>query len=98
MHFLLEIADAFRFAGGTEMANFKYYTPTKVLFGRGQDEHVAELLREYGANRVLIHYGSDRVIENGLMGKVIAKLDEAGIDHRTACFCTLNGLPNLLEH
>lgn len=56
-----------------------YYTPTRVTFGIGAEEAAAtELIRE-GAKNVLIHYGSDRVIRNGLIEGVERRLDEAGI-------------------
>lgn len=56
-----------------------YYTPTRVTFGIGAEEAAAtELIRE-GARNVLIHYGSDRVIRNGLIEGVERRLDEAGI-------------------
>ena len=56
-----------------------YYTPTRVTFGIGAEEAAAtELIRE-GARNVLIHYGSDRVVRNGLIEGVERRLDEAGI-------------------
>ena len=56
-----------------------YFTPTRVTFGIGAEEAAAtELLRE-GARNVLIHYGSDRVVRNGLIEGVERRLDEAGI-------------------
>ena len=56
-----------------------YYTPTRVTFGIGAEEAAAtELIRE-GARNVLIHYGSDRVIRNGLIEGVERRLDVAGI-------------------
>ena len=39
------------------MQNFTYYTPTRVVFGKGEVERVGELLRAEGAGKVLIHYG-----------------------------------------
>ncbi len=56
-----------------------YFTPTRVTFGIGAEEAAAtELIRE-GARNVLIHYGSDRVVRNGLIEGVERRLDEAGI-------------------
>ena len=56
-----------------------YYTPTRVTFGIGAEEAAAtELIRE-GARNVLIHYGSDRVVRDGLIEGVERRLDEAGI-------------------
>ena len=36
------------------MFDFKYYTPTKVLFGKNTEEKVAELIKEFGGKKVLI--------------------------------------------
>ena len=61
------------------MFDFKYFTPTKVLFGKNTEEKVAELVKEFGGKKVLIHYGGGSVIRSGLMQKVTDKLDGAGI-------------------
>ena len=39
------------------MFGFKYFTPTKVVFGRETEYRVAELIREFGGTKVLLHYG-----------------------------------------
>ena len=61
------------------MFDFKYFTPTKVLFGRNTEDKVAELIQEFGGKKVLIHYGGGSVIRSGLMQRVTDKLDAAGI-------------------
>ena len=33
------------------MFDFNYYTPTKVIFGRGAERKVAALIREFGEER-----------------------------------------------
>ncbi len=63
------------------MFDFKYYTPTKVIFGKGTESKVAELINEFGGKKVLIHYGGGSVIRSGLMKKVTDTLDEAGISY-----------------
>ena len=35
------------------MENFQYYTPTKVVFGRGTEEQTGQLVREQGAGKCL---------------------------------------------
>ena len=67
--------------GGDNMYGFNYYTPTKVAFGKDTELKVAELIREFGGQKVLIHYGGGSVIRSGLMKKVTDKLDEAGISY-----------------
>ena len=57
-----------------------YYTPTKVVFGRGAENETGALLREQGATKVLIHYGSERTRKpGGLMDTITAQLDKEGI-------------------
>ena len=40
-----------------DMFDFKYYTPTKVLFGKETENKVADLVKEFGGTKLLIHYG-----------------------------------------
>ena len=63
------------------MFDFKYFTPTKVLFGKNTEDKVAELIQEFGGKKVLIHYGGGSVIRSGLMQRVTDKLDAAGISY-----------------
>ena len=63
------------------MFDFKYFTPTKVLFGKNTEENVGELVKEFGGKKVLIHYGGGSVIRSGLMKKVTDKLEQAGIPY-----------------
>ena len=63
------------------MFDFKYFTPTKVLFGKNTENKVADLIQEFGGKKVLIHYGGGSVIRSGLMQKVTDKLDTAGIKY-----------------
>ncbi len=72
------------------MFDFKYYAPTKVIFGRNTETKVAELIREFGGTKVLIHYGGGSVIRSGLLKRVTDALAEACIP-----FVTLGGaVPN----
>ncbi|MBQ6346878.1 MAG: iron-containing alcohol dehydrogenase [Clostridia bacterium] len=61
------------------MFPFKYYAPTRVLFGRDTELKVAEMIRTFGGTKVLIHYGGGSVIRSGLMKRVTDTLDAAGI-------------------
>ncbi len=63
------------------MFDFKYYTPTKVMFGKNAEDKVAQLIQEFGGKKVLIHYGGGSVIRSGLMQKVTDQLDKAGIPY-----------------
>ena len=61
------------------MFDFQYFTPTKVVFGRNTEGRVAELIREFGGHKVLIHYGGGSVVRSGLLQRVTDTLDGAGI-------------------
>lgn len=63
------------------MNNFIFYTPTKVVFGKDTIQQVSSLIKECGGSRVLIHYGGQSAIKSGLIDRVKAALDEAGIFH-----------------
>lgn len=65
------------------MFDFKYLAPTKVVFGKNTEEKVADLVKEFGGSKLLIHYGGGSVIRSGLLKKVTDKLDEAGISYVT---------------
>lgn len=61
--------------------DFVLYTPTKVVFGRKTEEKAGELVRAFGGTRVLIHYGGGSIVRSGLLGRVKASLDQAGLFH-----------------
>lgn len=63
------------------MFGFNYFTPTKVVFGKGTELKVAKLIREFGGKKVLIHYGGGSVIRTGLMKKITDILDDEGIEY-----------------
>ncbi|MBR4733173.1 MAG: iron-containing alcohol dehydrogenase [Lachnospiraceae bacterium] len=63
------------------MENFIYDTPTRVYFGKDQELKVGEIIKEYGAKKVLIHYGGGSAVRSGLIGRVEEKLKEQGIDY-----------------
>jgi hypothetical protein len=67
--------------GVYRMFDFKYFTPTKVLFGKNTESRVAELINEFGGTKVLIHYGGGSVVRSGLLQRVKDTLDAAGISY-----------------
>ena len=70
--------------------NFNYYSPTEIVFGRGAQTQVAAHVQKYGGTRVLVVYGSQRVVRSGLLDSIIQPMEQAGI----RCF-TLGGVvPN----
>ena len=63
------------------MNNFKYYTPTHVEFGRGVEEKAGELVKKFGGKKALVHFGGGSVKRSGLLDRVLASLDAAGVAH-----------------
>ena len=59
--------------------DFQYYTPTKVIFGKGAEGQVGELVKAQGCKKVLIHYGGKSAVASGLIGRIEAALREAGV-------------------
>ena len=57
------------------------WTPTRVTLGKGAEDRLGEELRREGAKRVLIHYGSERIVKDGLMKRLTDQLDEEGISY-----------------
>jgi alcohol dehydrogenase YqhD (iron-dependent ADH family) len=56
------------------MDNFIYDTPTKVYFGKGEEQNVGKIIAGYGAKKVLIHYGGKSAKESGLIDSVKSAL------------------------
>jgi len=65
------------------MNNFQYFTPTKVVFGKGTESRVGELVLEQGAKKVLLHYGGGSCVRSGLLGRIEASLKASGIEYVT---------------
>ena len=63
------------------MENFEFVSPTHFVFGRGVEKQVGAKLAERGARRVLLHYGGQSAIASGLIDRVKASLDAAGVEH-----------------
>ena len=64
---------------GVNMENFAYYTPTKVVFGKDEEKNVGKLAKEFGAKKVLIHYGGGSAVRSGLIDKIKTSLTEENI-------------------
>ncbi len=72
------------------MINFEFCSPTTFVFGKGTETQTGEYVRRFGGTKVLIHYGGGSVVRSGLLDRVKASLDQAGIGH-----CELGGVqPN----
>lgn len=65
------------------MQNFSYYSPTEFVFGRGAEEKAGEMIRKRGGTKVLVHFGGGSAIKSGLMDRVTASLEAAGLPYVT---------------
>lgn len=71
------------------MLNFDFYAPARILFGKGEETRVGELLKPR-AKKVLLHFGGGSVKKSGLYDRITTSLKSSGID-----FVELGGvLPN----
>ena len=70
--------------------NFTFYSPTEIVFGRGAHTETAAYVQKYHGTKVLVVYGSERVVKSGLMESIVAPMRAAGI----ACHLLGGVVPN----
>ena len=71
------------------MNNFEFYSPAHLVFGKGVENRVGEMLKGK-CEKVLLHFGGGSVKKSGLYDRITASLEKAGIP-----FCALGGVvPN----
>ena len=63
------------------MNSFEFYSPTKVIFGKGVEERLGSEIKLWGGTKVLVHYGGGSVIKSGLLAKVEKNLKDNDIDY-----------------
>ena len=64
------------------MIDFDFVSPTKLYFGSNKEQLIGNICLENGYKRVLIVIGQGSVKRNGLLARVLASLDEAGIKYQ----------------
>lgn len=62
------------------MRDFEFYNPARVVFGKESYLKTGELLKEYGAQKVLLHYGSGSIKANGIYQKILDSLSSVGVE------------------
>ncbi|WP_087064410.1 iron-containing alcohol dehydrogenase [Intestinibacillus massiliensis] len=60
---------------------FEYYSPTKVVFGKGVEEKTGRYIQAHGGKKVLIVYGGKSAQRSGILDRVKASLEAEGIQH-----------------
>jgi len=63
------------------MINFTFYSPTYFVFGKETENEAGSLIRRFGGNKVLIHYGGGSVKRSGLLDRVKESLKAEGISY-----------------
>ena len=63
------------------MIDFNLSIKTKIYFGPDKEDLIGDILRSENVNRVLIIIGEGSVKKNGLLTKVIGKIEEKKIDY-----------------
>lgn len=63
------------------MKSFIYYTPTEVVFGKGSESKVGNLVKQFGGKKVLLHYGGKSAERSGLLDRVCGALDAEGVKY-----------------
>lgn len=62
------------------MENFVFCSPTEFIFGKETQKQAGKALKKYGAKKVMIVYGSERIRENGLLKEVEDSISAEGIE------------------
>jgi alcohol dehydrogenase YqhD (iron-dependent ADH family) len=60
------------------MENFTYQCETRIIFGRGTESRVGKEIKE---KKILLHYGSGSIKKSELYERVVASLQDAGIEY-----------------
>ena len=63
------------------MNSFQYYTPTKIVFGKGAEEKTGQLVKEQNCKKVLVHFGGQSAKKSGLLDRICASLDANGVPY-----------------
>lgn len=63
------------------MDNFNFCSPTEFIFGRDTQKETGKALKKYGAAKVMIVYGSDRIKKNGLLDQIEKSISDEGIEY-----------------
>ncbi|MGB4141644.1 MAG: iron-containing alcohol dehydrogenase, partial [Limnochordia bacterium] len=53
------------------MENFRFLSPTEIVFGRGTESLTGELVKRY-ASKILFHYGGGSIKRTGLYDRVMS--------------------------
>ena len=63
------------------MHAFTYHSPTEIIFGKDTQLQLAQQIRKYGGNRVLLVYGSGSIERSGLLNQLCQILTDNQIPY-----------------
>ena len=63
------------------MLDFTFYNPVRIVFGEKALNSLPDMLKKYGATKILLHYGSGSIKENGAYDAITALLSENGYQY-----------------
>ena len=63
------------------MNDFVFQSPTRFVFGRGYADRIGGEVAALGAKRALLVYGGGSVVRTGLLARVTASLEAAGVGY-----------------
>lgn len=63
------------------MTNFTYHIPTKIIFGKNEHKNIGKIISDYGFKKILFHYGSGSIKNNGCYDDIVNSLVENNINY-----------------
>lgn len=63
------------------MNNFEFFSPTKVIFGKGAENNAGREIKGWGGTKVLIHFGGNSAKRSGLLNRIENNLHAAGVNY-----------------
>lgn len=60
-------------------SDFVFHNPVKIIFGRGKELLIGSELAAAGVKKALLVYGGGSIRQNGLYGRIVQSLENAGI-------------------
>jgi alcohol dehydrogenase YqhD (iron-dependent ADH family) len=61
------------------ISDFNFHMYTEIVFGKGVESQVADLIKKYTGTKVMLVYGAGSIKRNGLYDRVVNALNNAGI-------------------
>lgn len=61
------------------MNNFEFYSPTKVIFGKGVENDIGKEIKAWAGTKVMLHFGGTSARKSGLLERIEKSLGDAGI-------------------